>query len=157
PRAEMERVLWRVEDDGLRDRILIDGSIVSVSDSAAAQKAARYVDKISQVEVGDLPQPAPHGVNGEDLAALVGIRLERVGGTQEEGAAPPGIEEPGERVHASELRELHQLFAPFEKDLRDREALAREEPARWFLRNSHTDQVGARPEHSEGRNDMAVR
>ena len=41
PRAEMERVLCRVEDDGLRDRILIDDPIASVSDSAAAQKAAR--------------------------------------------------------------------------------------------------------------------
>src|SRR5262249_42230583 len=100
----MERVQRRVEDDGVRDRVLIDDAKTSVADYTAAPKAA-CDEKIAEVKPGDLPKPAAGRVHGEDLAGLVEIRFERVGEAQEEGAPPRGVDESAERIRAPEARD----------------------------------------------------
>src|SRR5262245_13154298 len=73
-----------------------------------------------RVEVGDLAQPATVDVDGEPLAASVGVPPDRVGGGPEERARPVGVQEAGPRVHAAEVRELDEILAVLHEEFGDR-------------------------------------
>src|SRR5262249_24889016 len=109
-------------------------------------------------EVGHLAEPAAERVDGEDLAISGRVLSERVGRGKEERARPSGVQEAGEGVRATEVRQLNKPVVGLKEDLRDRELRGRNT---WRAHRAsgkrRAEQVGAAAEYAEARDDLAAR